>query len=44
MLLVIFGLFGNVIHNYNIALLKSSDLVYEKSLYELSIRKNEDCL
>jgi hypothetical protein len=44
MLLVIFLLFGYVIHNYNIALLESSGLVCEKSLYELSIRKNGDCL
>jgi len=44
MLLVIFRLFGNVVHKYNIALLESSGLVYEKSLYELSIRKNGDCL
>ena len=44
MLLVTFRSFGNIIHNYNIALLERSGLVYEKSLYELSIRKNGDCL
>jgi hypothetical protein len=44
MLLVIFLLFGNEIHSYNIALLVSSGLAYEKLLYELSIRTNGDCL